>query len=46
MDNLDFVKVANIIEVKGHLTLEGISKINSLKSGMNSWRVINYEKAQ
>jgi hypothetical protein len=45
MDNLDFIKVANIIEAKGHLTIEGINKINSLKSGMNSLRVINYEKA-
>lgn len=44
VDNFDFVKVANIIEAKGHLTLEGIKKINSLKSGMNSSRVINYEK--
>lgn len=40
-DLLDFVKVANIIEAKGHLTIEGINKINSLKSGMNSCRVIN-----
>ena len=44
MDNLDFVKVANIIETKGHLTEEGINKINSLKSGMNRCRVINGEK--
>lgn len=43
-DNLDFVKVANIIETKGHLTEEGINKINSLKSGMNRCRVINGEK--
>lgn len=35
MDYLDFVKVAKIIEVKGHLNLEGINNINSLKSGMN-----------
>jgi hypothetical protein len=40
-DLLDFVEVANIIEAKGHLTIEGINKINSLKSGMNSSRVIN-----
>jgi hypothetical protein len=40
-DLLDFVEVANIIEAKGHLTLEGVNKINSLKSGMNSSRVIN-----
>jgi hypothetical protein len=40
-DYLDFVKVAKIIEVKGHLTVEGINKINSLKSGMNSCRIHN-----
>lgn len=40
-DYLDFVKVAKIIEVKGHLTLEGVNKINSLKSGMNSGRIYN-----
>lgn len=40
-DLLDFVEVANIIEAKGHLTLEGVNKINSLKSGMNSCRVKN-----
>ena len=39
MDSFDFVKVANIIDTKGHLTLEGINKINSLKSGMNSCRM-------
>jgi hypothetical protein len=39
MDYLDFVKVAKIVEVKGHLTPEGINKINSLKSGMNSSRL-------
>ena len=41
MDYLDFVKVAKIIEVKGHLSLEGINKINSLKSGMNSHIIYN-----
>lgn len=35
MDYLDFAKVAKIIEIKGHLTMEGIKKINYLKSGMN-----------
>jgi hypothetical protein len=39
MDYLDFVKVAKIVEVKGHLTPEGINKVNSLKSGMNSSRL-------
>lgn len=38
MDYCDFVKVAKIVEAKGHLTLEGLKKINSLKSGMNSMR--------
>jgi hypothetical protein len=38
MDYCDFVKVSNIMEAKGHLTLEGLNKINSLKSGMNSLR--------
>lgn len=35
MDYQDFVKVANIMENKGHLTLEGLKKIKSLRSGMN-----------
>ena len=38
-DFLDFVKVVDIVAVKGHLTLEGIKKINSLKSGMNRGRI-------
>jgi len=41
MDYLDFVKVAKIVEVKGHLTPEGINKINYLKSGLNSSRIYN-----
>jgi len=41
MDYLDFAKVAKIIEIKGHLTNDGIRKINSLKSGMNSGRINN-----
>lgn len=40
-DYLDFVKVAKIIEAKGHLSQEGINKINSLKSGMNRGRIYN-----
>jgi hypothetical protein len=40
-DYLDFVKASDIIAVKGHLTPEGIKKINSLKSGMNRSREIN-----
>lgn len=38
-DFLDFVKVVDIVAVKGHLTPEGIKKINSLKSGMNRGRI-------
>ena len=41
MDYQDFVKVANIMEDKGHLTLEGLKKIKSLKSGMNTGRINN-----
>jgi len=41
MDYLDFAKVAKIIEIKGHLTMDGIKKINSLKSGMNRGRINN-----
>ena len=41
MDFQDFVKVANIMEYKGHLTLEGLKKIKSLKSGMNIGRIYN-----
>ncbi len=40
-DYLDFVKASDIIAVKGHLTPEGIKKINYLKSGMNRSREIN-----
>jgi hypothetical protein len=38
-DYQDFVKVANIMENKGHLTLEGLKKIKSLRSGMNKGRI-------
>ena len=41
MDFQDFVEVANILEDKGHLTLEGLKKIKSLKSGMNTGRINN-----
>jgi hypothetical protein len=37
-DFCDFVKVAKIMEDKGHFTSEGLKKINYLKSGMNSQR--------
>jgi hypothetical protein len=38
MDYKDFVTVANLMENKSHLTLEGLKKIKSLKSGMNIGR--------
>jgi len=38
-DYLDFVKVAKIIEVKGHLTVEGLNQIRAIKAGMNTGRV-------
>ena len=41
MDYKDFTEAAKIIDVKGHLTPEGIKKINSLKSGMNSSIIYN-----
>jgi hypothetical protein len=39
MDYRDFCEVAKIIENKSHLTPEGLKKIRSLKSGMNSNRI-------
>ena len=41
MDYQDFVKVANIMKEKGHLTIDGLKKIKSLKSGMNIGRIYN-----
>lgn len=38
-DFCDFCKIANIMEKKDHLTLEGLKKIKSLKSGMNTGRI-------
>ena len=38
LDFLDFVKVAEIIKEKGHLTEEGLSKIRKIKKGMNTGR--------
>jgi hypothetical protein len=38
-DFLDFIKAVDIVAVKGHLTSEGLKKINSLKSGMNRGRI-------
>ena len=36
----DFCKIADMMITKEHLTLEGIKKIKSLKSGMNSSRIL------
>ena len=36
-----FCKIAKIMEEKSHLTLEGLKKIKSLKSGMNRGRILN-----
>ena len=41
MDFQDFYKVSKIMEDKGHLTPEGLKKIKSLKSGMNTGRIHN-----
>lgn len=38
-DFLGFVKVANLMKDKSHLTLEGLNKIRLLKVGMNKARV-------
>ncbi len=40
LDYKDFCKIANLMITKEHLTLEGVKKIKSLKSGMNSSRII------
>ena len=40
MDFRDFFEVAKIMEKKSHLTFEGLKKIKSLKSGMNTGRDI------
>ena len=37
----DFVKVAELIQTKAHLTKEGIEKIKQIKSGMNKNKDIN-----
>ena len=41
LDYKDFSEIAKIMEKKDHLTLEGIKKIKSLKSGMNASRMLN-----
>jgi len=38
LDYLDFVKVAELMENKAHLTQEGIGQIQKIKSGMNKKR--------
>ena len=35
---LDFIKVAHLIKNKAHLTVEGLDKIESIKSGMHYGR--------
>ena len=40
LDFLDFCKAAEIIASKGHLTIEGATKLDILKSGMNDSRKI------
>ena len=38
-DYSDFCEIAKLMENKSHLTLDGIKKIKSLKSGMNTGRI-------
>ncbi len=38
LDYADFVKVADIMKVKGHLTAEGLDQIRKIKAGMNTGR--------
>jgi hypothetical protein len=40
LDYNDFCRIANIMTTKEHLNLEGLKKIKSLKSGMNSSRIL------
>jgi len=39
LDYQSFVQVAKIIEEKGHLTQQGLDRINQIKSSMNSSRL-------
>lgn len=41
LDFEDFVKVANLMESKSHLTEEGLKEIKQIKSGMNTNRGLN-----
>jgi len=38
LDYADFVKAADIMKVKGHLTAEGLDQIRRIKAGMNKGR--------
>lgn len=40
LDFVDFCKVVEIMEAKGHLTLEGIEQVRAIKEGMNRGRVL------
>jgi hypothetical protein len=40
-DYNDFCEIAKLMENKSHLTLDGLKKIKSLKSGMNRERIYN-----
>lgn len=37
---LDFCKIAELMDNKLHLTVEGLKKIQEIKSNMNKFRVI------
>lgn len=39
LDFMDFSEIINIISRKEHLTLEGLNRIKSITSNMNSYRV-------
>ena len=38
LDYLDFLKIANLMEGKLHLTEEGLDQIRKIKDGMNTGR--------
>lgn len=40
LDFADFVKVANLLNEKEHLTIEGLTKIKEIKAGMNKGRYL------
>lgn len=41
LDFLCFVEVANLMENKEHLTIEGLNKILAIKAGMNKGRYLD-----